>query len=449
MISLIELQNRALTGPVMKADDFDLEFSMKLRELVAKYEIKYDPEMVIVDDATADAVFKAGVELLADVGLYHLTTERVIKYTKEEVEEIAREYRENPGKHTFGKGKDEVTIQYRTSTDTRPPTAYVGIASVAEEEWFMPFIQSVAQEETVEAMGIAPCVAKLGDIEPKAGTPSEVLVAQWEQQQIKEVLNRVGRPDMNCGLLSTVSTVGGTMAMIGPGLREAHNTQIGIHIIPEQKVDWDRFMLAQFCQDRGIQPWQSSMSMIGGLCRDAADTAVGMVANMLGQLSYARGQLCSIFTNHMDGKWGTRACQWAYSAAARASERNIKVCVGGIAAPNMDIWVMEEQLIQAVASVLVNTASGFTYLWVAGPTGLDARFVIEAMKATSGMEREKVNDLVQKLLTIMDETEPKEFRFHIPFPDMYDLNTVQPLPEYEAMLLRAKDRMAKLGVPYE
>ncbi len=433
----------------MKADEFDLGFSKRLSELVATYEIKYNPEMLIVDDKTADAVFHAAVELLADIGLYHMDTERVIKYTREEVEGIAREYRNNPSKHTFGKGKDKCTVSYRTSADSKPPTLYAGAASVAEEEWFAPFIQSFAREETIEAMGIAPGLARLGNIEPKAGTLSEIYVAQWEQKQIKEVLNRVGRPGMHCGLLATVSTIGGTMAMIGPGLREAHNTQIGVHIIPEQKVDWTRFILSQFCQDRGIQPWQSSMSMIGGLCRDAADTAVGLVANMLGQLSYAHGSLCSFFTNHMDGTWGTRPCQWAYSAAARASERNIKVCIGGIAAPNMNIWLMEEQLVHATATALLNTASGMSYLWVAGPSGLDARLIGEAMTATAGMEREKANDLVQKMLTIMDETQPKEMNFQIPFREMYDLQTVKPKPNYESMLMRAKDRLARLGVPYK
>lgn len=448
MIPIMEFQNRSLTGPVMKADEFDLAFSKCLRELVAKHEIKYDPEMLIVDDATADAVFQAGVELLAEVGLYHLDTERVVRYTREELEEIAREYRESQNEHTFGSGKDQCTVACRTGTDTRPPVLFTGAASVAEVEWFAPFVQSFAQEETVEAMGIAPGVARLGDFEPKAGTLSEIYVAQWEQRQIREVLDRVGRPDMHCGLLGTVSTVGGTLAMIGPGLREAHNTQIGVHIIPEQKIDWARLVLSQFCQDRGIQPWQSAMSMIGGLCRDAADTAVGMVANMLGQLSYAQGRLCSLFTNHMDGRWGTRACLWAYSAAARAAVRNIKVPIGGVAAPNMDIWLMEEALIHSTATALVNSASGMAYLWVGGPSGLDARLVGEAMTATAGMDRKKVNDVAQKMLTIMDETRPREMRFDIPFPDMYDLSTVTPKPEYEAMLMKAKERLAGLGVPY-
>jgi len=164
MISIIELQKRALSGPVMKSDEFDLEFSMKLRELVAKHEIKYNPEMFVVDDATADAVFQAGVELLAEVGLYHIETERVVKFTQEEIETVAREYREKPSKHTFGKGKDEVTLEYRTGADKRPPTLYTGPAGVADEEWFSLFVQSFAQEEAVKAMGIFPGLTKLGDV---------------------------------------------------------------------------------------------------------------------------------------------------------------------------------------------------------------------------------------------------------------------------------------------
>ena len=448
MIPIIEFQQRSLHGPVMKSDEFDLGFSMKLRELVAKYDIKYNPEELIVDDATADAVFQAGVELLADVGLYHLETERVIKFTKEEVETIAREYRESPSKHTFGKGKDEVTIEYRTGADTRPPTLYTGPAGVADEEWFGAFIQSFAQEESIKALGICPGLAKLGDIEPKAGTPSEIYVAQWEQKKIKETLERVGRPDMHCGLLATVSTIGGTMAMIGPGLREAHNTQIGVHIIPEQKLDWARLILSQFCQDRGIIPWQSTMSMIGGLCRNAADTAVSMVANLLGQLSYARGPLCSLFTNHMDGSWGTPACLWAYNAAARASERNIKVCIGGVAASAMDLMMCEAQMLHVAAIAILNTASGMSYCWIGGGTGFDARITGEVMNATAGMKPQKANELVKKIMVEVDKAERKEMMFAVPFPEIFNLKTMKPTQEYESMILGAKDELVRLGVPF-
>jgi len=448
MIPIMEFQKRSLSGPVMKADEFDLNFSKKLRELVAKYEIKYNRDEVVADDVTADAVFKAGVELLADVGLYHLDTERVVEFTREEIEQIAREYCENPGKHTFGKGKDECTVEYRTSADTRPPVMYAGGAGVADEKWFIYMVQSYAQEESVKAMGICPGLAKLGDIEPKAGTLSEIAVGQWEQRAIKEAVTRAGRPDMHCGLLATVSTIGGTMAMIGPGLREAHNTQIGVHIIPEQKIDWTRLILAQFCQDRGIVPWQSSMSLIGGLCRDAADTAVGLVANMLGQLAYAHGPLCSLFTSHLDGRISTRSSYWAHSAAARAAERNCKVAVGGVAVPTPETYKTENQIIHGAAMGIAATASGLAYCWLAGGSGLDARLIDEVLAACAGMERRKANELVQRIMEYVDATNPKEMPPEIVFTDLYDPETVQPLPEYEATAMRAREKLASLGVPY-
>jgi hypothetical protein len=447
MIPIMDFQRRASTGPVMKADDFDIEFAMKLRELVAKYEIKYDPEQLVVDDATADAVFHAGVELLAEVGLYQMGTQRVIKYNKEEIEQLAKETLAKPGEVTLGRDKDEMILRYRTGKDTWAPTLYAGVPAVADEEWFIPYIQCFAQEECLDGIGIGPGLAVLGDIEPKAGTLSEVYVAEWEQKAFQEALRRVGRPGLNLGLLSTASTVGGTMAMMGGGLREPFNTQIGIHILPEQKLDWSRLLLAQFCEQRGIEPWQSSMSCIGGLCRDAADTAVGMVANGLGQLSYAHGTTMSYFPSHLDGTWATREAHWAFSGAARATERHMKLAVGTSISGDVKTWRTPVTLWQSAAVVAVSVASGLSYAWIAGHTGLEARLINEIMEATSGMAPEKANELAQKIMLKVDELLPT-VQAQVPFPEAYDVKTVKPKPEYEAGLLRARDELARLGMPY-
>ena len=447
MIPIIEFQERALTGQVMKSDEFDLEFAMKVRDLATRYDIQYNPEELIVDDDTADAVFQAGVELLSDIGLYHLDTERVIKFAREEVEEIAREYRENPSKHTFGRGKDEVTVAYRTSTDSRPPTLYAGSSGVAQQEWFASFVQSFAQEKSIEAMGICAGLGQLGNIKPKAGTLSEIHVGLWEQARMREVLERVDRPGMHCGLLATVSSAAGTMAMIGPGLREAHNTQIGVHIIPEQKLNWNQLLMAQFCRERGIQPWQSAMSMLGGLCRNAAEAAVGIVANMLGQLAYANGQLCSVFSSQMDGKSGTAPTLWAMSAAARAAERNIKVAIGGCPSA-LPLSKTPFILLQTVTMAAVYTGSGMAYSWIAGNTGIEARYAGEAMKAIAGMERNKANELANALMNKTAEhvNEVKGNRTY--FTEVYDVESVQPRPDFIDILERAKEELGQCGVPY-
>lgn len=446
MIPIIDFQDRSLHGPVMKPDEFDLEFSMKVRELVKRYDIKYDQEELVVDDVTADAVFEAGADLLAEVGVFHVGTQRVIRYTRDEIDQIARESRENPGKHTFGTGKDRVTVQYRTHDDKRPPTLYSGPWGVAQEDWFAPYVQSFAQEPTVEALGICAGVDKIGEVKAKAGTLTEYHVCKWEQSEIRKVLERVGRPGMHLGLLATASTPGGVMAVIDNGLRGPEDTHVGIHIMPEQKINWDQLVLAQFCQDRGIVPWQSANTMIGALCRNAEDAAVTLVANMLGQMSYGHGPICSLWSSHLDGRAATWQTQWAFGAAARASERNIRVAVGGCASGVLA--KTPYTLLQGAAMVAQYTASGYTYGWICGNTGIEARYLGEVMRAMAGMERQKANDVIRKIMHAMESHAGEVKGNTTRFTEVYDLETVQPKQWYVDYLERAKEELAGCGVPF-
>jgi len=61
--------------------------------------------------------FNAGVELLSEVGVYHMQTQRVLKFSKEEILEVAAAYKAKPSTATFGKGADEMVITYRTCDD--------------------------------------------------------------------------------------------------------------------------------------------------------------------------------------------------------------------------------------------------------------------------------------------------------------------------------------------
>ena len=315
MIPILDFQRRSQRGKVMKGQDFDMAFAMKVRELIDRHGIKFDPEKLIVDDETADKVFNAGVDLLAEVGLYQLDTQRVIEYTREEILAFAAERKADPARVTMGRGNEEVTLAYRTADEERPPTLYVGAAGVISEEEFMPLMTSFAREKRIEGMGIAGGISKVGDVVPEAGTLSEIYCAQWEQERLQEVLESVGRPGLSLGLLCTASTASATMACLNGDFRGPHNTHIGIHIMPDQKVNWERFVLAYFCQQRGIVPWQSAMAMIGALCRNGAEAAVVLVASVLGHLSYGHGPICSVFPTHIDGSWATRDCAQAVSGA--------------------------------------------------------------------------------------------------------------------------------------
>ncbi len=447
MISILDFQDRALNGPVMKAMEFDVAFSKKIRELVAHYEIERDPDVVVADDETADRVFEAGVELLAGVGLYHLDTQRVIQFTSDEIRAVAREYYEKPVEAVFGRGEEEIRVRYRRGEDSRPPILAAGAAGEIEQADFVPYLQSFVQEPAVKALGIAGGITSVDGVVPQEGTPSEMYCAQWECRQLLDILHRMGRDDMHLGLLCTASSNAAIMACMQPGLREPHNTQIGIHIMPEQKVDWNRFMLAKYCQDAGITPWTSCVSLMGGLCRRGPDVAVGLMANLLGQLSYGHGKLAGLFVNRVNGTWGDEECQWATSGAARAAERHIRVPISGVCIPNLGVGKTVAGFCQASGVGISNTANGFAYAWIAGGCGREARLIGEVNTAVAGLSREDSNALIKRVFARANELAAEAPEEKV-FADVYDMKTVEPKQDFLDDLARAKDELAGLGVPF-
>jgi len=65
------------------------------------------------------------------------------------------------------------------------------------------------------------------------------------------------------------------------------------------------------------------------------------------------------------------------------------------------------------------------------------------------MERQKVNDLVIRIRDYCEETNPTEYPLETPYSGMYDMEKIQPLPEYEATAMRAKEKLAEFGVPFK
>ena len=109
---LWEMMERSKTGPHMDEEDFLPKlFTPTLRELIKKYEIKYDPETPVpTDDHMADRIWQAAWELFREVGVYNTDTHRMIRVSDEEIKEALytakREY-------IVGSGKDAVSGKYR------------------------------------------------------------------------------------------------------------------------------------------------------------------------------------------------------------------------------------------------------------------------------------------------------------------------------------------------
>ena len=141
----LEVIKRAEFGEVMKEADYDKRLGKKALSLMKQYEIHFDPQCVIPsDDALADRIFQAAVDLFLDLGVYCTDTQRVIRFTQEELrwalENVPQEVR-------YGREKETVSVYPRKVEDKRDPVCFFSaVGTPVTEEMFVPVAQSYAQE---------------------------------------------------------------------------------------------------------------------------------------------------------------------------------------------------------------------------------------------------------------------------------------------------------------
>ena len=91
MISFVEVLRRAHEGPYCTLRDWNVKvISENTRKLVKEHGLEgtYDSEnLVNTDDGLADEFWEAGYELALEAGMYCINTERIVKYSEEELKE--------------------------------------------------------------------------------------------------------------------------------------------------------------------------------------------------------------------------------------------------------------------------------------------------------------------------------------------------------------------------
>ncbi|MBN1315653.1 MAG: monomethylamine:corrinoid methyltransferase, partial [Anaerolineales bacterium] len=153
-VTIADIQQRALSGPIMDEDDFNVKYSQRLRKLVKEYEIDWPKDQTIPDDDIADKIFQAGVDLIAENGIFHMDTKRVIQYSRDEIIETANT---RPSELALGEGKDRVVMRARTPESSFPPAVF-GWPGLVTEDMFVTISLSHAMEPT--CLGLQPAIMK-------------------------------------------------------------------------------------------------------------------------------------------------------------------------------------------------------------------------------------------------------------------------------------------------
>ena len=452
---LLEIYQRSRRGKFMKEVQYDLMLAQRTQELLKEFDIKYDPQNVCpADDDLADRVFEAGLQLLVDVGAYHLDTQRVIKFSRSEVLDALRQA---PDTLYLGEGRDQVIAKHRGIEDPNPPLNLTGPAGQAcSEEYYLANLISYAQEPFVDAIESGATLTFNG-FDIMAGTLMEVMAVQRDAATAREAVRRVGKPGMHIGDAATGMTAIGKMAASEPvnGLRPCDGRLVAQ--MCELKVDDDQLNRVPHLLNYGSHIINLMTPLTGGIGGGPDGVALISVAEtLLGVMAYyATYHYLSIThikrANNSD-QWGMFVLSMAGQAMARNSHivwTNDPFCVSGP--------VTDELLYEVAQHAIIGSVCGYTQHGVGATggfepnhhSGLEAGFQGEVGVAAtrSGITRERAGEIALTLLEKYKHTfdEPKR---GLPFQQAYDLKSITPIQEWQDCYRRVKGELTGLGLEF-
>jgi methylamine--corrinoid protein Co-methyltransferase len=427
--------DRSENGPFMKESAYDMALARKTAELVRKHGIRFDRQVIVpAEDDLADRLYAAGMELFLEMGVYNQSTERCLKFSRDEVETAVASA---PKAITLGSGRDACEMRHREIETSDPCVVHSGPTGTPSSEGYHPLILfSCAQEPLVDVLGGGSVSTYMGQL-IVPGSPTEILGVRKQAMVARQATRMAGRGGMGINDVAVPLTCAGKMAAFDPesGLRPCDSMLIAI--MPELKTNYDQLSRVAFQQSVGMHIVNLMTPLIGGLGGGAEGTALVTVA------SHIMGAVCYSVAyhdmGHMSLRWShntDRMGLWIYATVGQAIARHTPMITTNAIYTRNGLGTAE-MLWEVAASAIACTPCGVHQMGI-GTTGgketdhtsgLEARFNAEVSHAVLGIKRQEANHLVLECLEhfehTMDQPNPGK-----PFPSLYNTDTVEPGQEW-------------------
>jgi methylamine--corrinoid protein Co-methyltransferase len=442
------------SGEYLDEETWDLErVAITTRQMVKKYSISWDPLNPIPSDPNLlESIFHAGIELASLLGVYVRDTQRIVKYTSDE---ILLGLETMPTELTMGDGKDIRTLFSRKVMDDRPPLVWGGSPGTSlPEDMFLAIETSYASENNIDMLSTG-SLASVDGREVRTGTPLELLATQRELSLLRKAIENAGRPGM--GLMGAESSVSayGDLSVANPRFLRSSDA----HLIPMQnelKVDHTSLMKAANSIEYGMRNSSLACAVVGGLGGDAPGSAVLNVASFVLSNLACLSDFHSCHPIHIRHvATTTRSVLWVESAVCQAFSRHAPCIIFGDIYPKSGA-LTKELLYEVAANAIVITVSGGHLKGPASAdgllpncTGLEARWMGEVGQAVTkqGLDHEEANLLVNMLLKNYEHVfDTPEGKPGVPFSQAYDLETLQPTREWSLLYEEVFEDVRAMGL---
>jgi len=449
-----EIWKRSITGRHLEKPDWDLEHVvLPVRRLVGEYELSWDKQNPIPLDASMlDRLFTAGLELAESSGVYCISTGRVIRFSQDEI--ISAMYR-SPRRLRMGVGEDARWLFAREVEDSRPPIIWAGNPGApTPEEIFLLCVKSWMQEPIVD-LATCGCLTEAQFEKEITGSLLEIQATRRELSLLRRALDEVGRPGMGLLAAQTAVTEIGDLAVSRPDFIRTNDSHLTA-MFNELIIDRVNMARVQNSVDYGMRNASLATVMVGGLGGDAPGAAVVQIASLMLANLVCRADyhlLHPIHIRHV--ATSTIPVMWVQSAVAQAFARNAPCIIVADIYPKSGA-LTKELLYEVAANAIAAAVSGCHLEGVGSAdgalpngTGLEARWMGEVGYAVARQELtlEKANLLISQIY-------PKYAHvFELPggnpgvrFDQAYDIQTIQPVPQWLQMYEDVKNDIMNFGL---
>ena len=453
MVSFFEVIKRALNGPYYTEKDFDLKVMVpKLRGVLKKYDIRYDPsDPISIDDQLADNVFQAGLELCVETGVYCTDTQRLIRFSREEILEALREA---PSRQAFGEGRDRKVMVPRKPESEIPPWCFLGAggATCSDGDVYVRLVEGYARIPLIDSI-TCPNLATINGALTQAGSPLEILACIQSVELARMGLRRAQRPGLPImNSISTAVTDTGKITGSEFGLRNTDCWSIGF--TAEFKIPFERLNEIAYVLARGGQIQGETCPILGGYAGGPAGTAVVTAAYHIFAILVLRASNQMNFCLGLQG-WNTnQMLMWTQGLATQAITRNTHMPF--IAYTHTAAGPMTEMnFYEIAAGVISSIASGGSI--EVGQSGssqnidhqspLQPMLASEVAHAAARLSRVEANGIVKELLAKYEDrlrNPPKG----VSFQESYDWGSIEPKQEYADLYGRVKAELSSLGLEF-
>ena len=450
----LSVLDKAEKGTYVDEKDWDRKhISKPIKALVKKFDISWDKSSVAVptDDALADRLFEAGMEMAVNTGVYCIDTHRQMVWTREELEKVLADC---PLDVVVGQGKDAVTI-YKRSPEEDKRTAVIGgpYGIPVPEEMFYPMTLAYAKETSLDFIENASLLTSHGR-EIRAKGPFDLVACWQEVEQIFKAINEAGRPGMGVGgPNSSASAVGVLTTVSHGGFRPTdwnHNS-----FLSELKVSYEDLLRSAHFFYTGSYCHNFYNPIFGGYAGGGEGTAIITVAGMILMRACLHGDTFNPGTSHAHLSCSTfPEIVTSKSLALQALNRNTNLMTSSFARPTAgpgEKDIFYEVAAMHIAGVTsgvavakgVQTATG-RFAGYCSP--LECRFMADVTHAAEKMTRAQADPIVMRLMDKYRDGQA-ELKKGKPFNEVYNMETLEPTPEWQGMYDEVKEELIGWGVP--